>query len=326
MAYAVPMFSLFWLALFSLTGVARPDYLVIGTTLIIIANLLINVDLEVRWRVRWAFKALLIGLITFGTLVHLRDDIFDSLGISQWSWGSNGYFESIGLSATVFTLILAFRVARMVTRTNDENGRIFSVFRKLDLLSQWRIIDRKVLNYVREIADADNDDHLKAGYEAARKHIVRARRRLARRKTAAEIKVLLNQAESDLDTLVHSRQVEVVPGERFGLSVFAVIIIVLAIGTMPAVEDGWLRLMVDLFAMLLSSVVVFLLINVSDLQREREERRFSDPEPDGEYLVLFPDIGNKANRFLHYSDQWVYMVVGAGIILVYVALFWLKWL
>ena len=327
-AYAIPVLSLVWLFSFSLADVARLDLLVIGTTAIIIANLLINVDLEVRWRVRWGFKALLISLVITGALVYMRDAIFASLDIAQWNWGDSGYFESIGLAATIFTLILAFRVARMVTRTSDENNRVFSTFRKLDFLSYRGVIDPGVLIFLRNIADTDNDKELKENYTRIREDIYKARKKLLKdpASTDPELQVLLNNAEADLDILVHSRQVEVVPGERFGLWIFAAITIALSIGTRPPVDGGWPRLMVDLFAMLISAVIIFLMVNVGDLQREREERRFGDVLKDGNYLIWFPDPGANTSRLLHYSDQWIYMAIGGVIILTFAVLLAYKWL
>lgn len=337
LSYLTPVLGLYWLFLFAAATIPRMDYLVIGTTLIIVANLLLNVDLEVRYRVRYGFKALLIALAISGLLVYLRDGIFEAVSVDHWDWGGTGYFESVGLAATVFTLILAFRVARMVTRANDENSRIFSAFRKLDLLAQLGVIDREIRDCIRRIADANSDAELKSAYTVARGHIVHTRRRLKEQGTPVDpdIQIMLNQAESDLDTLVHSRQVEVVPGERFGLWIFAAIIIVLALGTQPELKEYqiWARLMVDIFALLISSVVVFLMVNVADLQREREERRFEIGEAEYDnYRVWFPDPGSNVGLLLHYADQWVYMVVGFLIVLVYATLLahqrlgWFPWL
>ena len=331
LSYLTPVLGLCWLFLFAATTIPRMDYLAIGTTLIVVANLLLNVDLEVEYRVRYGFKALLIALAIFGILVYLRDGIFEAVSVDHWDWGSSGYFESIGLAATVFTLILAFRVARMVTRANDENNRIFSAFRKLDLLAQLGVIDREIRDCIRKIADADNDTELKRAYNVARGHIVHTRHRFKQESAPGDpdIQIMLNQAESDLDTLIHSRQVEVVPGERFGLWIFAAIIIVLALATQPGLKEdqGWALLMVDIFALLISSVVVFLMVNVADLQREREERRFEIGEAEYDnYRVWFPDPGSNVGRLLHYADQWIYVGVGVLIVVVYVVLFWLKWL
>ena len=103
----------------------------IGATAIIVANLLINFEAEIRW----SFEALILALGGCGTIVYLREDLFKNwLGIPDWAWSGDGYFGSIALAATVFTLLLAFRVARLVTRTNDEENRTFIILRRLDSL------------------------------------------------------------------------------------------------------------------------------------------------------------------------------------------------
>ena len=48
-AYATPIFSLVWLALFWHIDVARADFLLIGAMSIVSANILINFESEVRW-------------------------------------------------------------------------------------------------------------------------------------------------------------------------------------------------------------------------------------------------------------------------------------
>ena len=83
----------------------------------------------------------------------------------------------------------------------------------------------------------------------------------------------LNQAEADLDMLVRSKQAVPVLGEIFALLVFAGITIFLTIFTKPTEPDGFIRLLLDLFAMLVSSVIIFLMIYSIDLERERDAHK-----------------------------------------------------
>ena len=93
---------------------------------------------------RWSFEALILALGGCGMVVYFRNDLFELLNIPSWSWSGDGYFGSIALSATVFTLLLAFRVARLVTRTSDEENRTFSILRKLDSLVRRDVINGEV--------------------------------------------------------------------------------------------------------------------------------------------------------------------------------------
>ena len=130
MGYAIPVVAILFLLLFQLADVSRMDYLILGATAIVVANLLINFEAEVRW----SFEALILALGGCGTVVYFGEDLLRWLGVPNWTWSGDGYFGSIAMAATVFTLLLAFRVARLVTRTSDEENRTFNILRKLDLL------------------------------------------------------------------------------------------------------------------------------------------------------------------------------------------------
>ena len=132
----------------------------------------------------------------------------------------------------------------------------------------------------------------------------------------------LNETEAELDMLVRSKQVSPVPGEIFALPVFAGITIFLTMFTRPSEPDGYMRMLLDLFAMLVSSVIIFLMIYSIDLDREREAHkleRISDSGVDS-YLLLFPDTEQRL------FDQWLSVGVGAIIILIYAGLLAHKWL
>ena len=61
------------------------------------------------------------------------------------------YFEAITLAATVFTLTQAFRVARLVTRTNNEEARIYSLFRKMEALVRHNVINTGVVESILKL-------------------------------------------------------------------------------------------------------------------------------------------------------------------------------
>ena len=106
-------------------GVTLPrfDLFVIGAALIIAVNILLQLkpdkerDLskfgkEALPGTRLGFVAFILSIWMFGTAVYLRDEIIPD----GWlSWGANDYWGLIALSATVFALILGFRVARLTT-------------------------------------------------------------------------------------------------------------------------------------------------------------------------------------------------------------------
>ena len=72
--------------------------------------------------------------------------------------------------------------------------------------------------------------------------------------------------------------------------------------------------------MLITAVIVFLMVNVWDLHRERSEIRLVQEPGSTSFLVHFQD----AERRL--ADQWLSVIVGMGVVVTYCALFGYKWL
>ena len=310
LGYAIPVVAILFLLLFQLADVSRVDYLILGATAIVVANLLINFEAEVRW----SFEALILALGGCGTVVYLREELLGWLGIPSWSWSGDGYFASIAMAATVFTLLLAFRVARLVTRTSDEENRTFNILRKLDRLVRRGVIEGEVRDCILIIDESNRQATLKEYYLKVRQYI--------REATPVDDsdREALNQTEADLDMLVRSKQATPVLGEIFALLVFAGITIFLTIFTKPSEPDGFIRLLIDLFAMLVSSVIIFLMTYSLDLDRERDAHKLERATEDGEYLLLFHDTEQRL------FDQWLSIVVGISIILVYAGLMANKWL
>ena len=106
--------------------------------------------------------------------MYFRADIFEWLGVSSWTCSGDGYFGSVALAATVFTLLLAFRVARLVTRTNDEENRTFSVLRKLDSLVRREVINGEVRQCIMVIDESNNQAVFKEHYLKTREYIASA--------------------------------------------------------------------------------------------------------------------------------------------------------
>ena len=145
LSYLTPIFTLVWLAIFSEIGVVRPDFLVIGAAATVAVNLLINFRAERLL----GFKALVISLWACGTVVFLRDR-------GRWLWEAEeaGYFEVLFLSATVFALILSFRVVRLASCTQEEDGRAFGLFRELEELARLGVVSHGACDLILTIDEA----------------------------------------------------------------------------------------------------------------------------------------------------------------------------
>ena len=182
----------------------------------------------------------------------------------------------LALSATVFTLILSFRVARLVSRTAEEDNRTFSLVRSFEALSNrkrdlrgkypgwyWRLVRRMVRIYW-------------ASYEEARGYIVRAIR-----DSSGQDRERLIALEGELDSLAHSRQQGINFGEGCALLIFAGITVGLMVLSRPAVA-GLTGFLVEMLAILFSAVIVFLTVNVFGPTAEPEvEGAGTDEKPRG---------------------------------------------
>ena len=310
--YAMPIFALLWLAVFSpsAVNVARVDYFIIGVLIIVVSNLLINSEAEIRR----GFRGLILTLGVCGTFVYFREDLFALIGLVQWHWGAGQYFAVVGMSATVFTLLLAFRVGRIINRTDADENRLFVAFRKLDYLATHRVINPDIRHCVLIIdAPADNEE-LRTAYLKARGYFAYANY------SDPTNREMLVEAEADLDALVRSRQSALVLGELFSLVIFGGITIFLVLFSRPQETEGWPRFMIDIFAMLIAPVIVFLMVNIWDLHRERNGKWLEWSDEQADYTVRFPGVGQRR------AHQWLAVLLGVGIVATYVSLLAHKWL
>ena len=318
LAYLIPILSLAWLGLFWEIGVARLDYLIIGTAAIGAVNLLINFEAE---RLR-GFKALVISLWVCGTLVYLRDK-------ASWGWTAqaDGYFDILFLSATVFALILSFRTVRLASRTQEEDNRAFRIFRELEELARRGVIlrwgDAAAFEHILTI-DQKQGRELERAYTTAR----RALNDALPQTNGPEREKLLTLS-TELDRLAHSRQQGINFGEICALFIFAGLVVGTALLSRPAAVSGLTGFLVEMFAMLFPAVIIFLAFNVLDLQRDRVSRILQKNREYGGYGVAFQDTVSQAERVEHTSrrtvEQGISIGVGGALIVAYAVLFLHKW-
>lgn len=313
--YFRPVLSLIWLVPFSYIDVSNVSYLIIGAAAIVSANLLINFEAERLL----GFKSLVISLWMCGTVVYLREP-------GTWSWAkqSEGYFDVLALLATVFALILSFRMARLSGRIQEEDNRGFELFEKLAELERQDIKVREaglaecVLTINRE-----EGRELEAAYNKARRVLNAA---LAQAEGA--VRERLVDAVVELNRLAYSRQRGTNFGEICALFILAGLVVGIALLSRPAEAEGLTGFLIELFAMLFPAVILFLLFNIVDLARERGSRILKrDSEHGGR--VAFGDTaqagatGESSNR--RTVEQWISVGVGVALIVAYAGLFLHKW-
>ena len=311
LAYATPVFSLAWLFLFSQVAPERPDYLVAGALGILIVNLLINVEAEIRF----GFKALLMALWACGSFVYLRDDLMRFLPFGEWHWPGDTYFGALALSATVFTLLHSFRSARLHTQTQEEDNRVYTLFQSLDLLARRNVVDPAVRERVIEIDKAVTPEELQSAYHDTKEYLDLAEATNPDPDDQAQ----LAEAETHLNVIAHSRQQGIDFGELFALIIFGGITVFIGMASRPDVK-GWIAFLVEMLVVLFSAVIVFLIVNVWDLHRDRAGEILEKHEEYDGYGVVFRDAVNR--RF----EQTTSIAVGLLVTAAFAVLLWYKWL
>ena len=309
-SFATPIFSLAWLFVFYQVAPARPDYLLAGAVGIIIVNLVINLEAEIRL----GFKALVLALWTFGAFVYLRDDVLQYLPFGEWNWPGETYFGSLGLSATVFILLHSFRVNRLSTRTQDEDNQVYTLFHSLDLMARRNVVDGSIRERILALDRSVTPEKLRDAYLEAKQCLDEAMDSAPTPEDEAE----LASAEAQLNVVVHSRQQGIDFGELFALIIFGGVTVLLGLGSRPEVS-GWIGFLVEMLVMLFSAVVVFLIVNVWDLHRDRAGEVLEKREDYDGYGVVFRDAADR--RF----EQMTSITIGLLVTIAYAVLLWFKW-
>ena len=314
-SFATPAFALVFLWIFGQVGVAHSDYFIIGASAIIVGNLIINFDAEKQF----GFKSLILSLWLFGMAVYLRDPIYEFIGWKDnWLWSDDEFFTAVALSATIFTLILSFRVARLVERTRAEENLGFALFSKLELLTRRGVVDERILKDILVIDESEQrPEQLRISYEEALRYISEAK--VNADESAARD---LSQVEGQLNSLVHSKELGPGFGELSALYVFAGLTVVLAVVSRPDEVVGWTAFLIDMFAMLFSSVIMFLLFNVGDIRQRRLDPTLGSSDIEGVegYSVVFQNVRRRI------AEERISLVVGGALVIMYGVLIWSKFL
>ena len=310
--YFQPILSLALIALFPAlawlpiveTNLARIDYFVLGTAAIVAISILINCKVERNAKFPW----LVISLWICGLIVLLRDTYLKSSRLGdQWLWDLNNgeYYAIVALSAMIFILILEFHTSRLAERITNEEHLAISLY-KINK-------DKEFRKSIKEIGKELDVEKVIEAYERASAIL------------EAPIENLnnfeQNRVQGELDMLVHSKTKGRDFSERIVLVFFGIITIIITLSTRPAVMvNGTPNLtgfLIDLFAILFSSAIVFMTITLFDLRRERRESTFSyleDSERDGKLTL---------------NLRWgIGLSIGLSIAMigVFAFLLWVKWI
>ena len=293
--YLTPVLALILLAVFTSVEVARVDYFLLGASLTTALIFLIQADpergiasshtaSERHVGQRLGFVSLVLAVWFSGTMIYLRDDIVEE---SWLSWSAGDYWAVLALSATVFALILGFRVSRLSSRIDKEDEAMLTIFRRAELLVSIGAVDSSILQHltaldrakpsavtrVQTASGAKRVSSLENAYGLVQDELCRAKNR----ECYADAKQLFTEItalEAEIDIVTNSKQQGRDFAELVSLMVFAIITIVLGIATRPAglLEPGaeWQGLLTEVFSVLFVSTIAFLAINLFDIRAKRD--------------------------------------------------------
>ena len=300
MGYAIPIFTLAYLAILGYINIPKVDWLVIGATGIIAANALLNFKAERRL----AYQSLVVALWGCGVIVYFRS--FSHAPV---------FYETVAVVTTMFILILSFRIDRLVRRTSDEDKLTLEVWQKISSLPKYlqdKLCEINEAETTKKLGEAHKDFH-----ESLKKE-------------CADDKEIFSDIMQQVNILSRSKQ----QGDNFGEHAVLWILGGISVGGLwffipegVNAESGAGGFFLEIAAFLVSATVIFLLFNIQDLQQDRKHqmlRTKSDTES--------PDETNKYEGLVFREDQdriaarRISIVFCVGIVATFGILFWLKWM
>ena len=299
--YSTPLFAVLWLFLFRDTGFMNLDFLVIGASAIIITNLLLNFEAEIRL----GYKALILALWSCGTFVYFRQ------GVVFYD-----YFNLIEVAVVIFILVLSFRTDRLVRRTTNEENNTIELQQKISAFVTNKKTQKKTLNTLLQISVYRSLKDLQNSYNELKNSLATAKPQIKDKKIFSEIL-------GKIDMLVHSKQQGINFGELTALAILTFITTGGILFLFPSEAKGWAGFFVEMFAFLMASTVLFLFFNILDLQKDRNHpilQKISSQNGQGDgFSILFRDTQNRN------FERWVSIIICISITLAYAWLLWSKW-
>ena len=297
LGYATPVFSLILLAMLGYINVPHIDWLVIGATGIIAANALLNFKAERRL----AYQSLVVALWVCGVVVYFRS-----------IWTAPVFYESMALVATMFVLILSFRIDRLVRRTSEEDGMT------MDIMQQISSFPKNMQNKLRDLDEASSPKKLKDAYDSF-KRALKEEYPGGGEKIAALMR--------KINSLAHSKQQGANFGEQAVLWILGGICTGGLLAFMP--QDvteayGTGGFFLEMAAFLIAATVIFLLFNIQDLQSDRSSQMIERESDTGESRafagIVFREIHDRV------TEKWISIIFCVGIVIIFASLLWHKWI
>ncbi len=268
--YLTPFLSIIWLIPFGLTQLERWDYFIIGALIIIATCILIAIEERTG---RKGFRGLIVSLWSVGVLTYFREEWIQWPWLadnSPWEWGvgSVDYYSIIVVSATIFILILSFRISRLVERTNKEEDQFLRmnvlVTRMMEINN-----DTVTVGKLKPLLEKLDQSSKPSAIDNLRQQFGCLFTKLSKNDDK-DFKKFAHELELDVRLLCKSKERGRYLAENLVLYIFALVTIMVTMGTRPAVTSDWNALLIDMLAFLFSAGICFMTINLVDLRLYRE--------------------------------------------------------
>lgn len=322
-SYFMPIFAVIALWVWDLAAgenirIERIDYFLIGLSVVTAVNLLLNYSIEVE---KLGFKWLVISFWTSSMIILLRDRWFwlwrDN---NDWLWeGSTDYYAVLGLSTTVFVLVLSFRTVRLNERTRHENHLLSSLYWKTKQYNN----NEKALEALRKIDESETLEQFDSNYIDVRKSILSqdTEQNFDDTMTFQSVEEA-SMMHSQLDELSHSKARGKDIAEPLILIAFGVSTIAITLMTRPKFSD-WNLFLSDIFSVLFASTICFMIFNLFDLRAERSKPVLWPPK-----LI---EQNSKADEPKHEKNEssafeiFISFILSAIVVLVFIIILYGKW-
>ena len=303
LAYGTPIFTLAWLTLLEYINVPKIDWLVIGAIGVAAANALLNFKAEQRT----AYQSLVIALWGCGVIVYFRPVLHVPV-----------FYEAMTVVATMFVLILSFRINRLVERTSTEDRITTDIWHKISSLSS------DLRDKLREIDEAGSPEKLSQSYDDFVNSLKKETDKIS-----TDGEKLFTEIMRQVDNLAHSKQQGSNFGEQAVLWILGGISSIGLLFFMPEYGEwifGMDIFFLEMVAFLGATTIIFLLFHIQDLQRDRKRRIFrtkSDTESKGADKdklegIKFRETHNRK------GEKTISAIFCVGIVVTFAVLFWLK--
>lgn len=276
-AYFAPLLALLWLWWFSDIRIARPDMFVVGTIVILATNIILqarNVSNIYSENNKLSLTTLTLSIWTVGVIILYRDLILGYWFDYEWHWdGSTDYFAILGLSATVFILILSFRTLRL-----DETKRLEN---ELTLRIYWKMKELDNYDGIEVIKTIDIDTENLQDNQDKMANIIKDQDKLGESKF---------ELLRDLHRLILSKSQGRPIIEPSILVLFAIMTVTITLGTRPQFSN-WNSFINDVFSFLFAFAIIFLTFNLFDQKRERSEPTIEIPQREISMIDILLPVG-----------------------------------